>query len=202
MILPNQRTVQFSDEHGQQRRQRPHRDSPQLATGGERPRSVRGHRGLAGHRPRAAPRRIRTAMPLTRTWTFTWTGDPGTSCTATGTTTLTPILTCTDDALVTARLSVSDGVNPAVVSTASVTIGNGAPSLGHADRSRRRRCRSARRSKSPARSPIPGRTTPTPRPSAGATRRRRPQRSTRPAGPAARPSSSHVRVTRALHSER
>ena len=66
---------------------------------------------------------------LSRSWTFTWTGDPGTQCTATNTTTLTPSLTCTDDALVTARLSVSDGVNTAVVSNASVTIGNGAPSL-------------------------------------------------------------------------
>lgn len=67
---------------------------------------------------------------LTRSWTFTWTGDPGASCSAINPTTLTPTLTCNDDALVTARLSVSDGVNPAVISTATVTIGNGAPSLG------------------------------------------------------------------------
>ena len=68
--------------------------------------------------------------PLTKSWTFTWTGDPGTSCSATNTNTLTPTLTCTDDALVTAHLSVSDGVNVAVASTAQVTVGNGAPSLG------------------------------------------------------------------------
>lgn len=68
--------------------------------------------------------------PLTRAWTFTWTGDPGTACSATNTATLTPTLTCTDDALVTARLTVSDGVNAAVSSTASVTIGNGAPNVG------------------------------------------------------------------------
>ncbi|MGZ6972458.1 MAG: PKD domain-containing protein [Acidimicrobiia bacterium] len=68
--------------------------------------------------------------PLTRAWTFTWTGDPGTTCSATNTTTLAPTVTCNDDALVTARLTVNDGVNTAVVSTASVTIGNGAPVLG------------------------------------------------------------------------
>lgn len=67
---------------------------------------------------------------LTRSWTFTSTGDPGTTCSATNTTTVTPTLTCTDDAIVTARLTVNDGINPAVVSTASVTIGNTAPSLG------------------------------------------------------------------------
>ena len=32
-------------------------------------------------------------------WAFTWTGDPGTTCDATGTGTLTPGLRCTDDAI-------------------------------------------------------------------------------------------------------
>lgn len=67
---------------------------------------------------------------LTTSWSIAWTARPGTVCTATGTNTLTPAITCTDDALVTATLSVSDGVNPAVTSVANVTIGNTAPTLG------------------------------------------------------------------------
>jgi hypothetical protein len=67
---------------------------------------------------------------LTYSWTFTWTGDPGTQCTATGTHTLTPIVNCNDDAIVTATLSVNDGVNAPVVETALLTVGNIAPALG------------------------------------------------------------------------
>ena len=49
--------------------------------------------------------------PLTKTWTLATTGDPGVSCALAGAATLSPTVTCTDDALVTATLSVSDGVN-------------------------------------------------------------------------------------------
>ncbi len=67
---------------------------------------------------------------LAKSWSFTSIGSPGTSCSATGTATLTPALTCNDDALVTATLSVNDGVNAAVTSVANVTVGNVAPTLG------------------------------------------------------------------------
>ena len=48
---------------------------------------------------------------LSISWAFSVTGDPGVVCTPTGTGTLTPTLVCTDDATVTATLTVSDGVN-------------------------------------------------------------------------------------------
>jgi|GEM_PF-1125382 hypothetical protein len=67
---------------------------------------------------------------LTKSWAFSWTGSAGTSCSATGTTTLTPTVTCNDNALVTATLSVNDGVNASVTSVANVTVGNVAPHLG------------------------------------------------------------------------
>jgi PKD repeat protein len=65
---------------------------------------------------------------LTKLWSATWVGDAGTSCVLSGATTLTPSIDCTDDALVTATLSVSDGVNPAVVASAQITVGNVVPS--------------------------------------------------------------------------
>ena len=65
--------------------------------------------------------------PVTKSWSFTWTAKPGTSCTPTGTTTLTPTITCNDDALVTATLSASDAYHPPVTSVANVTIANLAP---------------------------------------------------------------------------
>ncbi len=64
---------------------------------------------------------------LSISWAFTWTGDPGTDCVSTGTGTLTPGLRCTDDALVNATLTVSDGVNPAVASATTITVGNADP---------------------------------------------------------------------------
>ena len=57
-------------------------------------------------------------------------GGPGTACTATGTGTLTPILTCNDNATVTATLTVSDGINPPVSSVATVNVGNASPTAG------------------------------------------------------------------------
>ncbi len=67
---------------------------------------------------------------LTSSWSISWTGSAGTSCSATGTATLAPTITCDDNALVTATLSVDDGVNSPVTSVANVTVGNVAPSLG------------------------------------------------------------------------
>lgn len=66
---------------------------------------------------------------VAKSWSFTWPLSPGTSCTTTGTTTLTPTITCNDDALVTATLSASDGYHPAVTSVANVTIENRNPTI-------------------------------------------------------------------------
>ncbi len=69
--------------------------------------------------------------PLTFGWTFTPGAlDPGASCVDVGSTTLAPSLTCTDDAVVGASLSASDGVNPPTVSSTTVTVDNAAPVLG------------------------------------------------------------------------
>ncbi len=67
---------------------------------------------------------------LTKSWAFSWTGSAGTSCSATGTSTLTPTMSCDDNTLVTATLSVSDGVNAPATSIANITVGNVAPTLG------------------------------------------------------------------------
>lgn len=67
---------------------------------------------------------------LTSAWSVTWTGAPGTVCAVTGESSLTPTVACTDDALVSARLTVNDGVNPAVSSTAAVSVGNAPPVTG------------------------------------------------------------------------
>jgi hypothetical protein len=66
---------------------------------------------------------------LSKLWDITWTGDAGTGCLLTNATTLTPSVTCNDDASVTATLTVSDGVNPPVTDTASISIGNKAPTV-------------------------------------------------------------------------
>ena len=68
--------------------------------------------------------------PLVLAWTISWTGGAGTTCTATGTSTVNPAVTCNDDAVVTATLSASDGLNAAVVDTATLTVGNAAPTIG------------------------------------------------------------------------
>ncbi len=67
---------------------------------------------------------------LTSSWSFSTTAAPGTACSTTGTNSLNPTITCNDDALVVATVSVSDGRNVPVVSTATVTIGNVAPAIG------------------------------------------------------------------------
>jgi PKD repeat protein len=69
---------------------------------------------------------------LSTTWTFSWTGDPGTACSAVGADTLTPTLVCNDDATVSATLTVDDGVNAPVVSNATITVGNAVPVVGAA----------------------------------------------------------------------
>jgi PKD domain. len=66
--------------------------------------------------------------PLTKSWTFAVAGTPGTTCASTDTTTLSPTLQCNDNAIVTATLTVSDGINAPVSSVAVVTVTNVAPS--------------------------------------------------------------------------
>ncbi|MGZ6955337.1 MAG: PKD domain-containing protein [Acidimicrobiia bacterium] len=70
--------------------------------------------------------------PLTISWSFAVAGGAGTVCTPIGAGTLTPTLTCNDDATVTATVSASDGVNPPVVSSTTIAVGNTAPVLGGA----------------------------------------------------------------------
>ena len=63
-------------------------------------------------------------------WTSTIvTADPGTACTLTGDTTLTPTLTCDDNAIVDVTLTAADGVNPTVSDTVAVTIANAPPAV-------------------------------------------------------------------------
>ena len=57
-------------------------------------------------------------------------GGPGTTCLSSNTSTLTPTISCNDDALVTATLSVQDPYNPAVTSDASILVYNQNPVLG------------------------------------------------------------------------
>jgi PKD repeat protein len=68
--------------------------------------------------------------PLTTSWSFSYTGDAGVSCTIANTSGLHPTVNCNDNATVTGVLTVSDGVWPAVTSTATVTIGNLPPTAG------------------------------------------------------------------------
>ena len=68
---------------------------------------------------------------LVTTWTLTPTlSDPGTSCVTTDVATLTPNITCDDEAVVAAQLTVDDGVNAAVVANTTVAIANADPVLG------------------------------------------------------------------------
>jgi hypothetical protein len=68
--------------------------------------------------------------PLTTTWNFTPNAeDAGTTCTPTGASTLTPSITCNDDAVLNAALSANDGVNPSTVANTTVTFNNVAPVL-------------------------------------------------------------------------
>jgi hypothetical protein len=65
---------------------------------------------------------------LTTTWVFTpGAADAGTSCTYTGTNTLTPTVNCNDDVVVDAELTVDDALNPAVSDSTSVSITDAAP---------------------------------------------------------------------------
>jgi hypothetical protein len=67
--------------------------------------------------------------PVTVSWSFTTTASPGTVCTTTGTATLTPTITCNDDALISAKLTASDPYHPAVTSITPVVIGNAPPTI-------------------------------------------------------------------------
>ena len=62
--------------------------------------------------------------------TYTWSVDDTTRCSFDDASALIPNLTCSDNGNYTATLSVSDGVNPAVTSEASVTVNDVAPTLG------------------------------------------------------------------------
>jgi hypothetical protein len=62
--------------------------------------------------------------------TYTWSVDDTTLCSFDDASALIPNLTCSDNGNYTATLSVSDGVNPAVTSEASVTVNDVAPTLG------------------------------------------------------------------------
>lgn len=55
--------------------------------------------------------------------------DAGTSCSITSPTSASTTVSCTDDGTFTFTLSVSDGVNPAVTDTATVTLANANPSV-------------------------------------------------------------------------
>jgi len=67
--------------------------------------------------------------PLSTTWTATpGVGvDAGATCSFAGATALVTTVTCTDDGPYTLTLTVSDGINPAVVKTAALTVTNVAP---------------------------------------------------------------------------
>jgi hypothetical protein len=68
--------------------------------------------------------------PLTTSWSFSYTGDAGVTCTIGATAGLHPTVLCNDNATVTGVLTVNDGVNSAVVDTATVNIGNLPPTAG------------------------------------------------------------------------
>ena len=97
------------DHRDAHRRRRRHRDADR---DGRRQRPADRERGRPVHRNRGhRPANLAgTATdpehdPLTTTWTITPTAeDPGTTCTPTGTSTLTPTITCDDDAVLNATL--------------------------------------------------------------------------------------------------
>ena len=68
---------------------------------------------------------------LTYAWTATAGAgvDAGAACTFAGPTVLSTTVTCTDDGMWTLTLTASDGVNPPVVTTATLTVANVAPSV-------------------------------------------------------------------------
>src|SRR5262249_47753049 len=69
--------------------------------------------------------------PRTVSWTRTIVTAPaGTTCNFTATTTLTPTLTCNDQATVDVTLTVSGGYNPAVSHTPRFPVPNAAPAVG------------------------------------------------------------------------
>jgi hypothetical protein len=62
-------------------------------------------------------------------WTFVYSGDAGVLCTMANANTLTPSVSCTDDATVTATLSANDAYHPAVTSSATVSVINRDPTI-------------------------------------------------------------------------
>ncbi len=69
--------------------------------------------------------------PIQTAWSFqTTSAGPGTVCTTGATNTLSPTISCNDDAVITATLSVTDPYHAAVTSSAQITINNAAPVLG------------------------------------------------------------------------
>jgi hypothetical protein len=71
------------------------------------------------------------ADPLTTTWSFAPAGgvDAGATCTIASPVSLATTINCTDDGTYTLTLTVSDGVNPPVVKTGTLTVANVAPSV-------------------------------------------------------------------------
>jgi len=69
--------------------------------------------------------------PLTIAWTFTPAAgvDAGASCSFANPTSPATTITCTDDGTYTATLTASDGINPPVSDSASVTLANVAPQV-------------------------------------------------------------------------
>ena len=68
---------------------------------------------------------------LTTNWVLTSvTGKPGVHCDLTNGTQLHPLITCNDDATVTATVTVSDGVYAPITRAATLTIGNISPTTG------------------------------------------------------------------------
>jgi hypothetical protein len=69
--------------------------------------------------------------PLTSTWTFTAGAgvDPGATCTFAAAGAVDTTITCTDDGTYTATLTVSDGTNPPVADSTTVTISNADPTV-------------------------------------------------------------------------
>lgn len=128
VILPDQRTIhgiwQTTTGVDHMRVITAHNSPPVANAGGP-------YAGVEGTAvPLAATATDPEGNALTIAWTVTHTSDPGTICTVAAGSTLTPTVTCNDDAMVAATMSVSDGTNPAVTSVAQIAIGNVAPTPG------------------------------------------------------------------------
>jgi hypothetical protein len=69
--------------------------------------------------------------PLTTTWSVAPASgvDAGATCSFANPAALSTTITCTDDGTYTLTLTVSDGVNPSVIKTATLTVANVAPSV-------------------------------------------------------------------------